>query len=641
VSIAPLTTSESGFGLTKLATKLPNSPVGALPVMTVPNPVSAAVALSIGKSWVGTAVASYKASVASWMASRGISMAFVTFTQEANITSATGVKKQALSFNMVVDNKGRATYGVPKLVDPDPIIVDAVYTPAKADSGLPSTWAYPDAGTLKYRILDKKGNALSGWAVIPTGGAFDEPDTTGAEYNPDETLKCLMDLHYPGCSGPVDIRTLMEATGASSAFVNYIRKIQPRMQAVSADEEAPVSALSVDERIWDCDTYTNKGHFGFVLDLKSSQYMAAPSSTYVQYSLYGELSAPGISPTESYVKSVPVSALGGANPNPLIINPLPGDDSLVAIGGANSLNVLYAAPVVTHSSADILSGIASTLPVSASTLADGSYKYLIGANGDNYWSGGGSSGLSLLPKTYDNTITFSAVKPASAEKVLISHVAYDDYLLIAVNGTIVFDGPYGGDTLMEGNTDNPSSCTLSGDGGTDCLYVDYSATANYVGTAGLGGTCPAGFWNLNSVFNPCYKVTQAHHAAGICSVTTYVSNTSESGGSDASTETWTCNSRCPTGKVQFLLDTKKNTVGCGEAELSRNNSYDVNINIKPYLQEGQNTIFMRTIVGGKGDTQITMNAYACGAGLGLPTSTSQVPPGASAVTNVLKALSGP
>lgn len=63
----------------------------------------------------------------------------------------------------------------------------------------------------------------------------------------------------------------------------------------------------------------------------------------------------------------------------------------------------------------------------------------IGTIADNYWSGNCT--------IYERTTTFTIDDVSLLEKFELTKVGFDDYLYIAINGHVVYVGPYGGDML--------------------------------------------------------------------------------------------------------------------------------------------------------------------------------------------------
>lgn len=144
--------------------------------------------------------------------------------------------------------------------------------------------------------------------------------------------------------------------------------------------------------------------------------------------------------------------------------------------------------------------------MATSWFPDGAGNYILqfGTIANNYWRGYGA--------IYDRTLTFDIRDVDLITKFSLTRATFDDWLLVKVNGTVVYVGPYGGDRL------EVSTSCLSDIG---CITsVQYCAT--------------------------CFD--------------------------------W--------------------------PELSTSWNFALNIDLKPYLREGSNTIFTRTVVGGYGESAI-------------------------------------
>jgi hypothetical protein len=152
---------------------------------------------------------------------------------------------------------------------------------------------------------------------------------------------------------------------------------------------------------------------------------------------------------------------------------------------------------------------AGDMATSFTADGNGDYSLRFGTFADNYWGGWGA--------TYDRTLNFQIKDPALISKFILTRASFDDWLMVQVNGSTIYVGPYGGDRLIA-----KEECFTFGEG-------DF-----------------------------CYTVVQ------YCST-------------------------CTNGP-----------------ELSTNWNIGLNIDIKPYLRHGGNTIFMRTIVAGAGEGAIEM-----------------------------------
>lgn len=607
VSVAPLTTSNSGFGLSRLSTKFPGTPFGAMPVMSIPNPTTQTVALEEASRWVKDDLPGFRSRYGAWLKQKGLSMGFFNYTQEITVTTTVGPKKKAVAFNATFDLNGRPTYGNAKIVDPDPTIVEAMYIPLATASGLPTTWKYPDAGNIKWRLLNKKYEPLTGWFTEPTGGAFDTPE---ADSTSDQAVKCLMDLRHPGCSGPVDIRALMDRAGASFAIVNYIRSLTPVYEEDGTDEQTPKAAISVDERTWNCTTYTNKGAFGFVLTLMADQYLAEPSPELVKFQLLQQYGGKGVSPTEPYEKSVPIATLAGKHPDSVIISPMPEDNALWPRSDAKLMkNVIYVAPVIAvGGSGEIgdatFSGDMTVRPIPGSGTDK---EYYIGTVGDNYWGTG----------QYDRTVSFNLTSPETSEMFSIVQTGFDDHMLVAVNGTTVYIGANGGNMLELVNGTQEQSCVPNSGS-----FLCQSASSTFVTqptTREDGDWCPAGtLLSSGPQGGGCYATTQ--RAYKYCQDNTWGAD----GGGGTS---YTCTQGCAASMVQHLSTGVGFGPGCLPLERGTSWNFPTSIDLKPYLKSGPNEIFMRTIVGGEGEGWIRVRTRSCGASLNLGTTAPPPPPG--------------
>lgn len=75
---------------------------------------------------------------------------------------------------------------------------------------------------------------------------------------------------------------------------------------------------------------------------------------------------------------------------------------------------------------------------------NGNYALQFGVIGDNYWNGGNGT-------VYDRSLQFQIKDRSTVTQFMLSNVWYDDYLMVRVNGNLVFNGPYGGSSLTLGS----------------------------------------------------------------------------------------------------------------------------------------------------------------------------------------------
>ena len=542
--VGPLTVSDVGYGNDKLTVVLPALPFAAAMPIPVANPSSPDAALAVGRTWMASMASLLTTRIQTWANSQGVSMGIYNYTQEVNIQTVAGVKKRALMWNISVDKDGKATYGEPKLVNADPLILEANYVSGTAVPGLPNHWRFDNGGKIQYRVLDKKLIPITSWSTVNVSGVYDSTST-----EPDARMpNCLIDNRNTGCNTTQkDIRQLLNDTGSSFAYINYVHGLVPEYDTDASGTSHAKAAISVDQRVWRCSVYENSGYFGFVLNTTLDRYFVNPEqNTPYTGMLLGKFKGRAISPTEPYSKAVPSSAISG-HPDGYIISPLPNDNSLWARTDADKMrNVIYVAPVRSDSNGELLTPSTSTSDTTLyQSYAAGSLKrYRIGTVCDNCFVGGSG-------KVFDRTVTFQMVNPQQLERVAIVTALYDDWMAVWINGILVMNRPYGGDRLnLIDNTYQEYRCT--GKEGNNCRWVE--SGSKYV-------------------------------------------------------EAW------PGGR--------------DAVEMQQSRVEGHNLDIKPYLRPGYNTIFMRTIVGGEGEGMIDIETNECGSSMGISHDITYPPPGAS------------
>lgn len=375
-NISPLLNTSAGFGpgVTKTVIRLPGA-IGSVPAYTVSVGQSESSILAGAITHFKTYGPQLSLQMKSWMGKNGVSFAWFSYEQTISVsypklvstgTGTTGrsnantgvrqeffgeqrgspldsgstgpltagVETRLLLWTMSTDQNGRLIFGNPKIVPDRPKTLYVVYTPLAIGEGLPTTWTYPNAGTLFVQTRDDNFTPLPGTnELINVGGTFDEAtDITttegesGVAFNPDSKIPCLMNHVLPGCSNTVSVRSLMDARGASAAVVDYVRKIQPVFNEVPIGSGNLVAeaTIRINERTVSLNgcaeaTYYNKGEFGFKLNSTVTRFLLSPEG---DYAAVGEVQNTEISPTTPYegtlvIKAVDISKLPG-----LVINPL-------------------------------------------------------------------------------------------------------------------------------------------------------------------------------------------------------------------------------------------------------------------------------------------------------------------------------
>lgn len=438
--IGPLAMSDLGFGIDKLTVKQAAIEFNPMPPIANLNGLDYATARDRIAQWSSAARAGFITRFGNWISVKGISSGIYNFTQDFNMQTVSGLKRKTVLWNVSVDKDGKAIYGEPKIIDADPLILDANYVTSKAPAELPSTWRFTEGGKIKWRVLDKKLNPLTPWTISETSGAY---DSTNAPNKLTGRADCLIDKTNAGCAdigGAVpDIKSLMASTGASFAYINYVSALTPEMEQVG-DTQYAKGAISVDQRWWSCGSYTNIGNFGYVLNATMHRFFVQEESAKLTAIPVGAYTGRVISPTEPYSKTVPASSLPG-HPDGYIISPHPGDNSIWSRGDSEKMrNVVYISPVGFSGGSSGLGAAwrsASDTVVEKQYDAGGIQQFRIGTVGDNYWGSG----------VYDREFTFDMSNPADMSQFAIISQQYDDWMRVELNGVQVFNGPNGGDRL--------------------------------------------------------------------------------------------------------------------------------------------------------------------------------------------------
>ncbi len=117
---------------------------------------------------------------------------------------------------------------------------------------------------------------------------------------------------------------------------------------------------------------------------------------------------------------------------------------------------------------------AGDMATSFSADGNGDFTLSFGTFADNYWGGYGA--------TYDRTLSFQIKDPQIISKFMLTRAGFDDWLMVQVNGAVVYVGPYGGDRLSTVNTE---SC-YEGEGGSSCYtYTQVQYGPNSFGSPEL------------------------------------------------------------------------------------------------------------------------------------------------------------
>ncbi len=247
--------------------------------------------LSDAKTHLSTSAPAFAASIRRAMQASGVGTAHFSLMQRVAVAGT--ATPQFLVWSMVVYRSERPVFGDPRLVPSIETTLHVVHTPVRVAAGLPVGWAYPDAGTLQWRILDRQGAPLTGWSSITIGNTYDEPDASSGAVDPDHGLKCLLGSNAStACSrGVANVASLMNQTGHTRAIVDYRRTLQPAYDQIESPpgsrrfEQVARVAVAVSRRelapsSCGAGEYRNEGAYGFELAEQVERYAAQIDGSY-------------------------------------------------------------------------------------------------------------------------------------------------------------------------------------------------------------------------------------------------------------------------------------------------------------------------------------------------------------------------
>jgi hypothetical protein len=227
-------------------------------------------------------------------------------------------------------------------------------------TGLPQDWAFPDAGVLRWRRLDKRLAPISDWTAINTQGAYDEPMAReGLMTDPDGGLKCLANRRRAdGCATAApDVQDLLDRTGATEALVSYLRALKPVYDTtVAADgsvSQVARSAIDITLREWEMSgcsggRYRNAGTFGMELAARTERYRISLGG---EAHLLQTITEARSSPTADFERSrSAVTGLSAAELAHWLVDPDHPEGPLLPL--ASLPGVIRAAPITVNGAAE-------------------------------------------------------------------------------------------------------------------------------------------------------------------------------------------------------------------------------------------------------------------------------------------------
>ncbi len=280
----------------------------------------------------------------SWMATNNYKAATFIYEQELIPSGVNRIMK--LTWQLSVADGGRILFGAPRVIDGDPTFVYITYTPKAVAAGLPTNWAFADAGVFKWQLRKRDGTPQTEWVSINTNGAYDEPTTN--ESDPNFGVNCLADkASSPNCPAVfTDAKTLMHSTSSNGAIIDYTRSLQPHYTHLSDGSQQPNLAISFDTRsLTHNNSCTNgtirtAGRYGLTLVSTFDRYVFDETS--INPNLIKRTTTNSFSPTQGF-DYTQATTLSISQVRELVINPFSPTGPLISTSAIPG--VQYVAPI--------------------------------------------------------------------------------------------------------------------------------------------------------------------------------------------------------------------------------------------------------------------------------------------------------
>lgn len=330
----PLTTSGSVFSIDRVGSASIAAPV-SIPAINLSGGFGSPTGLptqddaaDIANAHLRAHYAGVKTSLGTYMRKYGITSAWFNFKQRVELDVNGSPETWTIYWDFFTDANNRGAFGEAKIVPDDPKTLYVVYTPLRVANGLPASFAFDGAGTLKYQLRDAQFQPVTNWVTVNVGGIYDTLES-GLESH-DGGLACMMDTSKAGCTpSTTDVKNLMDRTGAVMTVVDYTRRVEPVYEAQPDGTTKPKMTAKLLNRqlvYSGCNppTFRNVGDLQYTLATTVARYLAGPvgSPRTVQYEQIQEFQGTYESPGLPYDLSMQVPRRDTVDLAPKAIDPV-------------------------------------------------------------------------------------------------------------------------------------------------------------------------------------------------------------------------------------------------------------------------------------------------------------------------------
>jgi hypothetical protein len=162
-------------------------------------------------------------------------------------------RNMKLSWYLMIAPGGRVITSDPKVTEEDPTVVYMVYYSKAVGRSLPASYAWADAGLVKWQLRRYNGTPVSGWTTVDVGGSYDAPESD-SEMGP----YCAATAETLGScvQGQITARSLMAANASRKSVIDYVRAVDVSYNPATNGESTPDVKISFDTRVYTRTTCT-------------------------------------------------------------------------------------------------------------------------------------------------------------------------------------------------------------------------------------------------------------------------------------------------------------------------------------------------------------------------------------------------
>ena len=264
-------------------------------------------------------ITAYAGVMTTWQAQYGLATATHDLIQRV---THRGVEKRVIVNVLTFDNGGYYYNGARVMANDPAASAQILYiraVPSVTTPGLPAAWNWAGGGMLYYELRGPTFAPGAGFTTINVGATYDEPfDYSGALYDPDASLKCLVDKALPSCGQPQpDVKGLIGTVDATYAVLDYYRRVKPagvvygsgyaaQLAARVTDRVATFACASVNDG-----TYSQIFRYTMQIENQIDRYLVFPDGRYYFIQTFKDV----VTPTEAAVPGSSAITRYGEYPN--------------------------------------------------------------------------------------------------------------------------------------------------------------------------------------------------------------------------------------------------------------------------------------------------------------------------------------